>query len=107
MIPLVIGSLNTNGIPLFTLKFSLFILNKLIKTFRNLDLLSEFGQLLFVSQTVSYKDCQMGTAVLRQFGLRKLGIAQSEVEEDSELNEFSQVNQLFLNILRTKDSRFL
>jgi hypothetical protein len=73
VVPLVVGSLNTSGIPLFTLKFSLFILNKLIKTLRSLDLLGELGQLLFVSQTVTYRDAQMGTASLRPFSLRRLG----------------------------------
>lgn len=73
VVPLVIGSLNTTGIPLFTLKFALFILNKLIKTLKNLDLLAELGELLFLNQTVAYKDAQMGTASLRLFSLRRLG----------------------------------
>jgi hypothetical protein len=107
-VPLVVGSLNTSGIPLFTLKFALFILNKLLRTMKNLELLGELGQLLFVSQVVSYHDCQMGTASLRPFSLRLLGDVRAvEDEEEWEVNEFSQVNQLFLNILRTKDSRFL
>lgn len=36
VLPLVVGSLNTNGIPLFTLKFALFVINKLIPTIAKL-----------------------------------------------------------------------
>jgi hypothetical protein len=82
VVPLVVGSLNTNGIPLFTLKFSLFILDKLLKTMRNLDLLGPLGELLFVNQTVTYLDCQMGTALLRPFSLRRLLEGMPESEED-------------------------
>jgi hypothetical protein len=43
VLPLVIGSLNTNAVPLFTLKFALFIINKLVKTITNLGLLNKLG----------------------------------------------------------------
>jgi hypothetical protein len=112
IIPLVVGSLNTNGIPLFTLKFALFILNKLGKTIANLDLINELGSILFASQEITYKDNQLGTASLKPFSLKSIAsnpsfeLAEEEGEE-YELNEFKQVNQLFFNILRSKDSRFL
>ena len=48
------------------------MLNKLVKTIKNLDLLNELGSLLFVSQEVSYKDRQLATASLRPFSLLKI-----------------------------------
>lgn len=54
------------------MKFALFMLNKLVKTIKNLDLLNELGSLLFVSQEVSYKDSQLATASLRPFSLHKI-----------------------------------
>jgi hypothetical protein len=47
LVPLVVGSLNTTGFPLFTLKFALFVLIKLIPTIAKLGLLEAFGDLLF------------------------------------------------------------
>ena len=45
--PLIVGSFNTNGIPLFTLKFALFLVSKLIVTIGKLGLLNHLGSLLF------------------------------------------------------------
>jgi hypothetical protein len=71
-LPLIVGSLNTNGIPLFTLKFALFVINKLIPTIAKLGLLPVFGSLLFEDKDILYHDEQLGTAVLRPFSLKKL-----------------------------------
>jgi hypothetical protein len=109
-VPLVIGSLNTNGIPLFTLKFALFILNKLVKTVANLGLLNRVGSLLFKDQEVSFNDNQLGTAILKPFHLRQLlSLWQGEggEEEGEERSVFKGVNLFLMNILRSKDSRFL
>ena len=45
--PLVVGSFNTQSIPLFTLKFALFITSKLIPTIGKLSLLNQLGLLFF------------------------------------------------------------
>ena len=66
------GSLNTNGIPLFTLKFALFLINKLIPTIAKLELLPAVGCLLFEGKDVLYHDDQLGTANLKPFSLKKL-----------------------------------
>lgn len=73
VIPILIGSLNTQGVPLFTLKFALFILTKLVKTLSNFKLLNYFGDLLFSNVEVNYSDAQLGTASLRPFDLKTLG----------------------------------
>lgn len=76
---------HTKDIPLFTLKFAFFILNKLIKIIKNLFLLNEFDSLLFVSQNVSYKDIQLATASLKSFNLLKKS-SQAEAKQENEDN---------------------
>lgn len=49
IIPLLIGALNTQGVPLFTLKFALFILTKLGKVLTNFGLVNHLGDLLFTN----------------------------------------------------------
>lgn len=72
MLPLVVGSLNTTGIPLFTLKFALFVVNKLIPIIGKLGLLPDLGSLIFESKDVEYYDQQLGTAYLKPFAIKKL-----------------------------------
>lgn len=48
LLPLLIGSLKYEVKPLFSLKFSLFILRKLVNTIRNFGLLEAFIRMLFI-----------------------------------------------------------
>ena len=48
LLPLLIGSLKYELKPLFTLKFSLFILSKLMVTIHNFGLLEVFIRMIFV-----------------------------------------------------------
>lgn len=108
MLPLVVGSLNTNSIPLFTLKFALFLINKLIPTIAKLNLLPDLGTLLFEDRDVEYQDQQLGTAILRPFNLKKLLKEEPPTEEDEDdPNIFKHLNLFFMNIIKSKDGRFL
>ena len=80
----MVGSLNTNGIPLFTLKFALFLINKLMPTIAKLNLLTDLGNLLFLEKDVEYQDQQLGTAILRPFNLKKLLKEELPTEEDED-----------------------
>ena len=52
--PLIVGALNTTAVPLFTLKFSLVLVNKLIPTISKLNLLNQLGSLLFEDKEILY-----------------------------------------------------
>lgn len=80
----MVGSLNTNGIPLFTLKFALFLINKLMPTIAKLNLLTDLGNLLFLEKDVEYQDQQLGTAILRPFNLKRLLKEELPTEEDED-----------------------
>ena len=104
------GSFNTNGIPLFTLKFALFVVSKLITTISKLDLLQDLGSLLFEDRHIRYEDEQLSTAILPPFKLKRLlrDDPPSEVEEEQdEPNIFKDLSKFFLNIFRSKDGRFV
>lgn len=51
---LIIGSLNTNSLPMFNIKFTFFILAKMMKVISNLDLLCDIGELLFMKKKILY-----------------------------------------------------
>lgn len=72
ILPLLIGSLNTKGIQLFTLKFSLYIITKLIKVITNMGLLNQLGKLLFTNQKIVYYDDQLETTALKSFNLKNI-----------------------------------
>ena len=110
--PLIVGSFNTNGIPLFTLKFALFLVSKLIPTIGKLGLLNDLGSLLFEEKEVFYEDRQLSTAILNPFHFKRLKDKQTQEEEEqsddeSDLNVFKNLKNFFLNILKSKDGRFL
>jgi hypothetical protein len=108
VVPLIVGSFNTNGIPLFTLKFALFVVSKLIPTISKLGLLPDLGSLLFEDKPVKYEDSQLSTAILPPFKLRRL-LRDDPVteEEEDEPNVFKNLSKFFMNIFRSKDSRFV
>ena len=70
--PLIVGALNTTAVPLFTLKFSLVLVNKLIPTISKLNLLNQLGSLLFEDKEILYTGEQLGTAILPPFSLKTL-----------------------------------
>jgi hypothetical protein len=84
IVPLIVGSFNTNGIPLFTLKFALFLLGKLIPIVAKMDLLPLLGSLLFEEKDVEYEDEQLSTAILSPFRLKKLLVIETESIEEEE-----------------------
>lgn len=47
---MIIGSLNTYSLPMFNIKFTFFILAKLMKVCANLGLVERVGELLFVKK---------------------------------------------------------
>jgi len=72
IVPLAIGSLNFKAVPLFTVKFALFILGKMVTVMKNLGLLNKYGELLFGTTPLYFSDWQLSTAGLSLFNLKKL-----------------------------------
>ena len=114
MLPLLAGSLNHKSIPLFTLKFALFIVGKLSTVFLRLNLLPQLGDLIFGTARLHFTEEQLSTASLPSFFLGKVHL----VFDDSSISsrtvslshcedEESEVGSMFLNVLRSKDPTFL
>lgn len=70
--PLLVGAIRSEKIPLFTLKFSLLTINKLIPTLNNFSLLSCFVKLLFFDEEAIYYPSTLFKAMLKPFSLQKL-----------------------------------
>ena len=80
--PLLIGSIRNDKMPLFTLKFSLFALNKLVPALHGLGLLETLVSLLFFDENVVYSPSTLFKAGLPPFSLEKLRqLLEREVED--------------------------
>lgn len=69
---LIVGSLNMLSLPMFNIKFTFFILAKMMKICSNLDLLNEVGSLLLSKGTIKYCESWVSTAVLKCFDIDKI-----------------------------------
>lgn len=94
--------------PLFTLKFSLLVLNKLIKTIWNFNLLQLLIDILFSADEIVYEYSSLYKAALPPFSVRRLLSTEVVAKEDvEETEEFEGIKNFIYSMIRTKDNHFL
>ena len=72
VLPLLVGPLKYQQCPIFTLKFSLFVVQKLVPILEKFGLLHRFIQYAFIAETVRYDPETLQKGVLRPFSLAHL-----------------------------------
>ena len=77
--PLLVGSLSLNTEPLFTIKYSMLILKKLLRIIANFNILDVLIRLIFVEEQVFYWPSQMYKSKIAAFDI--LRIMDKKIEE--------------------------
>lgn len=77
--PLLVGPLSVNTEPLFTIKYSMLILKKLLKIIANFNILDVLIRLIFVEEQVFYWPSQIYKSKIAAFDI--LMIMDKKVEE--------------------------